>query len=201
MARPKERDDASDTPVRAKMLCSAISLFNRKGYAATTVRELVAEAGVTKPVLYYYFGNKEGIYREMMLPPFARFEAILTDFQKRKDPARKTLVGLCMEVLALFTENIEVARIMYSIYYGPPQGAPFIDFDGYHSRLLDTVRQLVARGMKNGEFQKKDLDSITWAIMGAVTVAMEVQLSHPERALGPKGLGRVLDLILHAIEK
>ncbi|MGD0235450.1 MAG: TetR/AcrR family transcriptional regulator, partial [Syntrophorhabdales bacterium] len=99
----------------------------------------------------------------------------------------------------LFVENIEVARIMYSIYYGPPQGAPYIDFDAYHMRLRDTVRQLIAGGMKHGEFRKGDLESITWVVMGAITIAMEVQLSHPERGLGPKGLARVLGVILRAV--
>lgn len=201
MSRPKERHDVSDVPVREKMLSSAIELFNRKGYALTTVREIVAEAGVTKPVLYYYFGNKEGIYRELMMPPFVKLEALLAEFQKKAGPAKKLLVDLCVQLLALFIENIEVARIMYSIYYGPPQGAPHIDFDAYHTRLQDTVRQLIAGGMRHGELQKGDLESITWAVVGAITIAMEMQLSHPERGLGPKGLARVLGVILRGVEK
>jgi TetR/AcrR family transcriptional regulator len=199
MSRPKDRHDVSDVSVREKMLFSAIELFNRKGYAGTTVREIVAESGVSKPVLYYYFGNKEGIYRELMMPPFLKFGAVLDEFQKKEGPAQKLLIDLCVQLLALFVENIEVARIMYSIYYGPPQGAPYIDFDAYHMRLRDTVRQLIAGGMKHGEFRKGDLESITWAVMGAITIAMEVQLSHPERGLGPKGLARVLGVILRAV--
>jgi AcrR family transcriptional regulator len=31
----------------------------KKGYTATSVRKIVEEAGVSKPSLYYYFGNKE----------------------------------------------------------------------------------------------------------------------------------------------
>ena len=201
MSRPRERHDVSDVPVREKMLSSAIKLFNRKGYALTTIREIVAEAGVTKPVLYYYFGNKEGIYRELMMPPFARCEALLAEFQKKEGPAKKLLLNLCVQVLALFIENIEVARIMYSIYYGPPQGAPHIDFDAYHTKLRGTVRQLIAGGMRHGELRKGDPESITWAVVGAITMAMEVQLSHPERGLGPKGLARVLRVILRAVEK
>jgi TetR/AcrR family transcriptional regulator len=201
MSRPKERHDASDVSVREKMLLSAIELFNRKGYAATTVREIVAKAGLTKPVLYYYFGNKECIYRELMLPPFVKLEALLAEFQEKEGPAKKLLIDLCVQLLALFVENIEVARIMYSIYYGPPQGAPHLDFDAYHMKLRDTLRHVIAGGMRRGEFRKADLESVTWAVMGANTIAMEVQLSHPERGLGPKGLARVLGVILRAVEK
>jgi len=37
-----------------------------EGICRHHVREIVAAAGVTKPVLYYYFRNKEGIYLELM---------------------------------------------------------------------------------------------------------------------------------------
>ena len=45
-------------------LSAARELFARKGYSGTSVREIVAAADVTKPVLYYYFRNKEGLYLE-----------------------------------------------------------------------------------------------------------------------------------------
>jgi hypothetical protein len=68
-------------------------------------------------------------------------------------------------------------------------------------RLHDTMRQIVASGMKRGEFGKGDLESITWALMGASTIAMEVELSHPERGLGRKGLTKVLEVVLLGVEK
>ena len=73
----QRKELGSDTRIRELMLKSAIQLFNRKGYAATTVREIVAAVGVSKPVLYYYFGNKEGIYFELMRGPFMKFDAVL----------------------------------------------------------------------------------------------------------------------------
>ena len=40
----------------------ARSLFAEQGYAAVTMDEVAAKVGVTKPLLYNYFGNKEGLY-------------------------------------------------------------------------------------------------------------------------------------------
>ncbi len=39
----------------------AARLFATRGFEATSVREIVEAAGVTKPTLYYYFGSKEGL--------------------------------------------------------------------------------------------------------------------------------------------
>jgi hypothetical protein len=40
---------------------------------------------------------------------------------------------------------------------------------------------------------------MTWAILGAINVALEVQLWHPEKSIGRKGLIRILDLIFEGI--
>jgi AcrR family transcriptional regulator len=43
-------------------------LFAERGFAAVTMDEIAAEVGVTKPLLYTYFGNKEGLYLACMEP-------------------------------------------------------------------------------------------------------------------------------------
>jgi AcrR family transcriptional regulator len=40
----------------------AHALFAERGYAAVTMDEIAAAVGVTKPLLYNYFGNKEQLY-------------------------------------------------------------------------------------------------------------------------------------------
>lgn len=47
---------------RDRLLAAALTLFPRAGFAATTVEDLVATAGVTPPVLYHHFGTKAGLY-------------------------------------------------------------------------------------------------------------------------------------------
>jgi AcrR family transcriptional regulator len=47
-------------------LAVARSLFAKRGYSAVTMDEVAAEVGVTKPLLYNYFGNKEGLYAACM---------------------------------------------------------------------------------------------------------------------------------------
>ena len=43
-------------------LAAAHALFAERGYAAVTMDEIAAAVGVTKPLLYNYFGNKEQLY-------------------------------------------------------------------------------------------------------------------------------------------
>ena len=50
------------------MLDAARALFAHRGYAAVTMDDVAAAVGVTKPLLYTYFGNKERLYVACMEP-------------------------------------------------------------------------------------------------------------------------------------
>jgi len=185
--------------VRQRLLDSATDLFTQRGYAAATVREIVGAAGVTKPVLYYYFRNKEGIYLELMRQAFARLDELIAASMGDRGSATQKLLHLCDRVYTLFMENVKLARVMYSIYYGPHQGAPFFDFDAYHLKFQEAVRGLIQEGIRKGEFKRGNPEDMTWAILGAINVAMEVHLGHVELALGREGLARVLRLVFQGI--
>ena len=191
---------ASDGLARGRLLKSATELFTRKGYAGTTVREIVAAAAVTKPVLYYYFRSKEGIYLELMRGGLSQFDSVLEKSLSERGVAAERVTHLCTRVFSLFLEHIDVARLMYAIYYGPPQGAPYIDFDAYHRKLQNVVRELVREGIRSGEFRKGNVDDRMWALTGALNVAMESQLCQPGDALDKEGLGRVLRIIFLGME-
>src|ERR1041385_5698536 len=44
---------------------AALPLFARKGFAATTTRDLARAAGVSEPLLYKHFPSKEALYLEI----------------------------------------------------------------------------------------------------------------------------------------
>jgi AcrR family transcriptional regulator len=199
MAKWERKEAEAGGEVRGRLLSGATGLFAAKGYAATTVREIVERAGVTKPVLYYYFRSKEGIYLELMREPFGKFATLVEETLLPAGSARDRLFGLCLAAYDIFVENIDAARVMYSIYYGPPQGAPFVDFDAYHRRFQEAVLQVLREGIRDGEFRRVNLPDATWAVIGALNVAMEVELCHPRQSLGRGGVKRVLELVLEGI--
>ncbi|GAB4457965.1 MAG: TetR/AcrR family transcriptional regulator [Armatimonadaceae bacterium] len=52
----QEEGNAEDT--RREILAHALRLFNARGFAAVSVDDIVAAAGVTKPTFYYHFPGK-----------------------------------------------------------------------------------------------------------------------------------------------
>jgi TetR/AcrR family transcriptional regulator len=202
MSRSRKNMDSPDIPARDLLLTSALRLFNEKGYASTTVREIVTDAGVTKPVLYYYFGNKEGIYLELFEGPLREFEELLEGFSSEGGRASDRLTALCEATSHLYSNNLEKAKLLNAVYYGPPQGTPFINFEAYHNKLLDAISKLVDKGISSDEFRELNVQDVTLAIAGVFHIAMDMMLCQtPGITIRQNTLSQVLNIIFQGILK
>ena len=47
---------------RQQLLDIGRHLFAERGFEGTSIEEIAAQAGVSKPVVYEHFGGKEGLY-------------------------------------------------------------------------------------------------------------------------------------------
>lgn len=183
-----------------RLLEAALELFSRKGYAATSVRELVELAGVTKPVLYYYFQNKAGLYLNLVQGGMAEFYQAASQLKNLSGTSRERINAYCLGIFDVFVSHLAVARLIYSIYFGPPQGAPHIDFDAAFATLLTDVGELLEQGMAGGELPRQDCKEAAWAVVSILNCAMEEQLCHEHNPrLDRDSLQRLLTLLFRGL--
>ena len=73
------RPTAETADLRATLLDAALACFVRGGIAATSLRDIAKEAGVTPALVHYYFGDKaqlqEAVVTERLLPVVAKMRA------------------------------------------------------------------------------------------------------------------------------
>lgn len=62
MSSEKKKQNLS----RKKIINSAIVLFANKGFESTSTREICKHAGVNLSLIPYYFGNKDGLYTNII---------------------------------------------------------------------------------------------------------------------------------------
>lgn len=191
--------EPSDGAVRARLLQAALTLFAARGYASTTVREIVAAAGVSKPVLYYYFGSKEGLYQALLEESFAGFEQMLHELLTADGSARERILRFCRTSLATAIENLEIVRLSHAIYYGPPQGAPPFDFDGFYQKMLDGISFILSDGMASGEFRPLPCHELTWGVMGIFNLCMQEQICKLAPRIDGAGMETALTILLDGI--
>ena len=105
MTRPYERI-MSEQDLREVLLRTTARLFERRGYAAVTLRLIAAEAGVTTGSLYYYFKDKEEIVRVILETGHRRvYEEVLhaiADLRESATWAEKVRAGVRAHVATLF---------------------------------------------------------------------------------------------------
>ena len=169
----EEHIEKGGEPVRDRLLEAALEVFNRKGYAAASVREIVNAAGVTKPSLYYYFGSKEGLYLAILQDALDTFRADLVAARGCSGTARECILRLCERTFALSVENIQVVRLIHATFYGPAHGAPTFDLMQFHGLLDAAIGELVVAGIRAGEFRDGDATAFTAAIHGTCAYCLE----------------------------
>ncbi len=188
----------NEATARERLLSAAVGLFTQKGYSATTVREIVDAAGVTKPILYYYFGNKEGIYQHLIEEVHSAFLNLVDSFQSFTGNSIERLYKAAESFYTLAIQNLDIVRLIHVIFYGPPQGAPYIDIHSFHTRLYEAYLRIVMVGIAVGEIRPIP-DFVTMSIMAVTSFAVDTHLAHPETAIGLDGLRKTLDVIFQGI--
>jgi TetR/AcrR family transcriptional regulator len=198
----RKRQRASLKPeghIREELMRAALTLFTQRGYSATTVRELVEAAGVTKPVLYYYFGSKEGLFLELMRTHFGRLEAVVDVYRKGEGNVRKRLTAMLNTGFAYVQQDRDFIRLMHAAYFGPPGEAPYFDFDAYHQRYHDLITRFFTEGIERGEFRPGNAGDMAWIILGTVEIAIEDQICSQASRIDRDTLKRLLNLVFDGL--
>lgn len=105
---------------RTRLLDVAEARFAARGYDAVGVQEIVAAAGVTKPTLYHYFGNKLGILEAVLARRWQPFLQEVTATAYRGDLSL-ALTGILDAYLAFARREPEAYRLWLSLFFSAPE--------------------------------------------------------------------------------
>lgn len=112
---------------RGEILKCALALFSQKGYEGTSPNEIVEAAGVTKPTLYYFFGDKEGLLDTLLSEHYTLLnEALESVCVYKPDPGnydkdiRPLLQRVAKALFAFAESNREFYLFNLSLSFAPP---------------------------------------------------------------------------------
>ncbi len=117
----------------ADLIAAGLRLFGRKGFAATPIREIAAEAGANVAAIAYHFGGKEGLRRACGAEVARRIGAALAAVPAGP-PASPAAAAAQMEA---------ILRGMAAFVLTAPEAEPILPFMlrevAEEGPLLDTV--------------------------------------------------------------
>jgi AcrR family transcriptional regulator len=120
---------------RAAILDAALPLFARDGFARTSVGQVAAASGVSKPVLYDHFDSKRDLYVALIDGERERFVSTLMSVFDPAAPLDERLAGLARRTILHVRRRPDAARLLF----GQPTGDPVAV--AAHARLRALLRR------------------------------------------------------------
>jgi len=198
MSRPLHTENNSPG-ARERILEAALSVFARKGYSAASVREIVSAAGVTKPVLYYYFGSKEGLFQAILEEAQERHKAAIDLILETDGPAIGRFTRFFQVLQAHVKENEALVRMFHGMAFGPAQGAPLEpDLNGFFLRQKEAVKAIYLTAASRGEMIEADPDAVANLIVAILDHTIHFSMSFPE-SYTPERLLEMLRLVFQGL--
>ncbi len=112
------------------------SLFAERGVDATSVEEIAAQAGVSKPVVYEHFGGKEGLYAVVVDREMEQLLAGITGALRGAEHPRAVLEAAALALLDYIETSTDGFRILV-------RDSPFAQATGSFATLISDAASQV----------------------------------------------------------
>jgi len=176
---------------------AAARLFANRGYAGTSVREIVAMAGVTKPTLYYYFKNKDDLCIKLMDLAMETYAKVLKEPLKQPGNVRWRLATLFSSLYAILRANTDFLRFSYWAFYAPQGAIPPYDLTVANDYLRSTLEEILQGGVTAGELRAEKVELVILLLTGLMRNMEELLVINPTNpAITPSDLAAAIGLIL-----
>jgi AcrR family transcriptional regulator len=147
-----------------QMLDAAVQMFSVNGYHETSMDAIAAEAAISKPMLYLYYGSKEELFGACLDRELARFvDAVRSDIdftQSPKDLLRRAVVS--------YLSYIDANRASWIVLYTQATSSQAFSHTVREGRekIVELVGRLLLSGTRNPE-PDSDFDMMAVALVGA----------------------------------
>lgn len=168
--------ETQEQPMAGKILANACSLFAEKGYEATSTREICELSGITKPMLYYYFDSKEGLFRRVVTHYLAQFHERLAKAVASSDDPKEQLVELAWGYFDFCLDNTGFARLFYAIFFGPESQPLFAQLKEEAVRSQQHVFEAANHAAEKGLIRPESAGDFVMALQGMVNIGAMAML-------------------------
>ena len=160
-----------------QMLEVAGRSFAERGFHAVSMDEIAARAGISKPMLYQYFGSKEGLYVAFVRQQGAALLAAMRNATAPGAPPAEALRAGTLAFLGYVDEHRPGWELLYR--EAANQGGPLAaEIAALHARIASIVHRLFTAVA--GDDSSGRTEALAHAFVGAGESVANWWLEHPE---------------------
>jgi len=120
---------------RELILAQAAVLFARQGYSGTSMNQVAAACGISKPALYHYVRDKQQLVATIAQEHVARLEAVVREVERLPLESEARLRELIVRFMAEYADAQDAHRVL-------TEDVRFLDTDD-RERVLGAERRVV----------------------------------------------------------
>jgi outer membrane protein len=180
-------DDPASPDSRRRLLDAGLKLFANRGYAGTSVQDIIVEAGVTKPVLYYYFESKGGLFQALVDQAMDERLRLMREAAPPDKPTVEQLTDIIVALTDFARREPDLLRLCFAIAFAAPGEMPEgFKRPGKMGESFFFVRGLIETGRTRGILDPAfTVDELAQSYFQLVQHAVALTLLGHARPAGP----------------
>ena len=155
---------------RERILEEAVKLFYERGFTGTTLDDIAAELGVTKPFIYTHFRSKTDLLAALCMPTIElSLEAVSRAAKGTGSPTERLYCAVVD-----FTQVVLSRQANIAIYFREEKNLSpdaLAEINTLRKKFDRVLSKLLAEGVAAGEFDIKDVSLAALAIGGMISWA------------------------------
>ncbi len=158
--------------------------FARYGFDGTSIRQIVAEARVTKPVLYYYFKDKRGLYLSLLGGAVAPLCDEVERVADGGGPPVKQMESIIVAFLRFYRERPNEFHLLHQAVERREREVQLIA-QKYFRRIFLGISRVLSEGVDRKIFRSLHVSQTTFSVI-AILVYYLTRAHVIDEVLGQK---------------
>ncbi|HET6504638.1 MAG TPA: TetR/AcrR family transcriptional regulator [Amycolatopsis sp.] len=168
-------------------MLAAVESFARRGYHATTTRDIAGAAGMSPAALYVHFPSKAALLFRISQSGHEQTLTLVESVARRDENPREKMRKIVEDFVAWHARRHLVARVVQYEFQALPEKEYAVIAD-LRRQIEHRVRDVIAEGAEEGVFRVSDVRTAARAVL---SLGVDVARWYTERtSKTPKSLGR-----------
>lgn len=205
--------DPAPTPdgTAAQLVAAGLKLFGRKGFAATSTREIAAEAGTNVASISYHFGGKDGLRRACGAEVARRIGGVLGNaapaLPQSDDAAARQMEAILRAMVAFVAGTRDNDDLTAFMLREVGENGPVLD--AVYDTMIDPMHRRLCALWAAATGQAAESEATRLVVFSLIGQVLYFRVGRPIVTrrmgwdiLGPAEAGRIADILvanLHSI--
>lgn len=164
--------------------------FARRGFDATSIRQIVAEARVTKPVLYYYFKSKGDLFLSLLQEAIAPLCDEVERIASGDGAPRDRMAEIIAAVLRFVEKRPDEFRLLHRAVERREREVQVLA-QKYFRRNFQAISGVLQEGVDRGDFRSLNVPQATFSVI-AILIYFLTREHVIDEVLGERGAWKAL---------